>query len=60
MYLSHSCGACVSALGAEPSFRVPAVNVTVVAGGLAVLPCPIIHLTEGHTVRTRLIRPRHS
>ncbi|XP_052283254.1 lachesin-like isoform X2 [Dreissena polymorpha] len=35
---------------AEPSFRVPPTNVTVVAGGLAVLPCSIQHLTDGHMV----------
>ncbi|XP_052281236.1 neuronal growth regulator 1-like [Dreissena polymorpha] len=32
----------------EPSFRVPPTNVTVVAGSLAVLPCSIQHLTDGH------------
>ncbi|WAR00821.1 LACH-like protein [Mya arenaria] len=37
-------------LAAEPSFRVPPENVTVVAGGLAVLPCSIIHLTAEHKV----------
>ncbi|KAH3841639.1 hypothetical protein DPMN_115112 [Dreissena polymorpha] len=34
----------------EPSFRVPPTNVTVVAGSLAVLPCSIQHLTDGHMV----------
>lgn len=35
---------------AEPSFRIPVVNVTVVEGETAVLPCSILHLTEDHQV----------
>ncbi|KAL4227551.1 Fibroblast growth factor receptor 3 [Mactra antiquata] len=35
---------------AEPSFRVPPINVTVIEGDVAVLPCTINHLTEEHKV----------
>lgn len=35
---------------AEPSFRIPAINVTVKEGETAVLPCAIRHLTEQHQV----------
>lgn len=35
---------------AEPSFGVPAINVTVVEGDTAVLECSILHLTEDHQV----------
>lgn len=39
-----------SVFAAEPSFGVPAVNVTVVEGDTAVLECSILHLTEDHQV----------
>ncbi|XP_053405621.1 limbic system-associated membrane protein-like [Mercenaria mercenaria] len=35
---------------AEPSFGIPAINVTVIEGDTAVLECSILHLTEEHQV----------
>lgn len=43
-----------SVFAAEPSFRVPPDNVTVIEGQTAILPCSILHLTEENKVRTFL------
>ena len=41
--------------GLEPTFDVPIVNVTVVAGQIAVLPCPIEYLGKYKVEREHLL-----
>ena len=51
------CFVCWSVLGLEPSFDVPLVNVTVVSGQLAVLPCRIENLATRKVSGQLAVRP---